>query len=95
MADGQVSDKPQGGNTASATDGVRVGEALGDGGEGRFHARETARPQRVKWDGYRALLLKEGKRVQIRSRNERDLTSMYPAIAAVAARLSSSKRSSI
>ena len=41
----------------------------------------------VKWDGYRALLLKDGGRLQIRSRNDKDLTSMYPAVAAAAARL--------
>jgi bifunctional non-homologous end joining protein LigD len=34
----------------------------------------------VKWDGYRALLIKDGKDVQIRSRNDKDLTSMYPGI---------------
>ena len=41
----------------------------------------------VKWDGYRALLLKQGARVQIRSRNDKDLTSSYPGVAAGAARL--------
>jgi bifunctional non-homologous end joining protein LigD len=41
----------------------------------------------VKWDGYRALLLKHGSRVQIRSRNNKDLTSSYPSVAAGAARL--------
>jgi bifunctional non-homologous end joining protein LigD len=41
----------------------------------------------VKWDGYRALLIKQGTRVQIRSRNNKDLTSSYPAVAAGAARL--------
>jgi bifunctional non-homologous end joining protein LigD len=41
----------------------------------------------VKWDGYRALLMKHGARVQIRSRNNKDLTSSYPAVAAGAARL--------
>jgi bifunctional non-homologous end joining protein LigD len=32
----------------------------------------------VKWDGYRALLLKDGARVQIRSRNNKDLSGDYP-----------------
>jgi bifunctional non-homologous end joining protein LigD len=41
----------------------------------------------VKWDGYRALLLKDGDRVQIRSRNKKDLTATYPTVAAGAARL--------
>jgi bifunctional non-homologous end joining protein LigD len=36
----------------------------------------------LKWDGYRALLLKDDKQLQIRSRNNKDLTSMYPAVAA-------------
>jgi DNA ligase D-like protein (predicted ligase) len=34
----------------------------------------------VKFDGYRALLLKNGGAVQIRSRNNKDLTLMYPSI---------------
>jgi bifunctional non-homologous end joining protein LigD len=41
----------------------------------------------VKFDGYRALLMKDGDRVRIRSRNDKDLTAMYPAIAAAAAGL--------
>ena len=36
----------------------------------------------VKLDGYRALLLKTGARVQIRSRNDKDLTASYPTVAA-------------
>jgi len=35
----------------------------------------------LKWDGYRALLIKDGEDVQIRSRNDKDLTAMYPGIA--------------
>jgi ATP-dependent DNA ligase len=35
----------------------------------------------LKWDGYRALLIKDGEHVQIRSRNDKDLTAMYPGIA--------------
>lgn len=36
----------------------------------------------LKLDGYRALLLKQGKEIRILSRNEKDLTPMYPGIAA-------------
>jgi bifunctional non-homologous end joining protein LigD len=35
----------------------------------------------VKFDGYRGVLIKDGSRVQIRSRKNRDLTGMYPGIA--------------
>ena len=35
----------------------------------------------LKWDGYRALLIKDGEDVQVRSRNDKDLTAMYPGIA--------------
>jgi DNA ligase D-like protein (predicted ligase) len=41
----------------------------------------------AKLDGYRALVLKDGARVQIRSRNDKDLTRMYPRLAAAALRL--------
>lgn len=41
----------------------------------------------VKFDGYRALLLKNGDHVQIRSRNDNDLTSTYPSVAASGRRL--------
>jgi bifunctional non-homologous end joining protein LigD len=34
----------------------------------------------VKWDGYRALLLKSGDRVRLLSRKENDLTATYPTI---------------
>lgn len=40
-----------------------------------------------KLDGYRALLVKDAERVQILSRNEKDLTRMYPAVAAAALHL--------
>jgi bifunctional non-homologous end joining protein LigD len=40
----------------------------------------------LKWDGYRALLIKDGEDVQIRSRNDKDLTAVYPGIAAAAQR---------
>ena len=36
----------------------------------------------AKLDGYRALLLKDGERIQVLSRNEKDLTGMYPTVAA-------------
>ena len=41
----------------------------------------------VKFDGYRALLLKNGRSVQIRSRNNKDLTRTYPAVRAAGLRL--------
>jgi bifunctional non-homologous end joining protein LigD len=40
-----------------------------------------------KLDGYRALLIKDGKQIRIASRNEKDLTPMYPGVAAAALRL--------
>ena len=40
----------------------------------------------LKWDGYRALLIKDGENIQIRSRNDKDLTAMYPGIAAAGRR---------
>jgi DNA ligase D-like protein (predicted ligase) len=36
----------------------------------------------VKLDGYRALIVKDGERVKVVSRNEKDLTAAYPAVAA-------------
>ena len=41
----------------------------------------------VKFDGYRALLIKNGGDVRIRSRNDKDLTAAYPAIHTAATRL--------
>jgi bifunctional non-homologous end joining protein LigD len=41
----------------------------------------------VKFDGYRALLIKTGARLQVRSRNEKDLTASYPTVAAAGRRL--------
>jgi bifunctional non-homologous end joining protein LigD len=38
----------------------------------------------VKLDGYRALILKSGEQVEIRSRNDRDLTRSYPRVAEAA-----------
>lgn len=42
----------------------------------------------LKLDGYRALVLKNGDEVRIRSRNDKDLTRTYPAVVAAAAALS-------
>jgi bifunctional non-homologous end joining protein LigD len=41
----------------------------------------------VKWDGYRALLLKDRNRVQLLSRNDNDLTATYPMIQSAALKL--------
>ena len=41
----------------------------------------------VKWDGYRTLLLKDGTRVQLHSRNLKDLTADYPHIVVAASSL--------
>jgi bifunctional non-homologous end joining protein LigD len=41
----------------------------------------------VKFDGYRALLMKHNEQVRLRSRNDRDLTRAYPSIRAAASRL--------
>jgi bifunctional non-homologous end joining protein LigD len=57
---------------------ARVVDTLPDGDEWMYE---------VKFDGYRALLLKDGERVQIRSRNDKDLTRTYPSVAASARRL--------
>jgi bifunctional non-homologous end joining protein LigD len=57
---------------------ARVVETLPAGGEWLYE---------VKFDGYRALLLKNGTKVQIRSRKDNDLTRSYPSIAEAAAQL--------
>jgi bifunctional non-homologous end joining protein LigD len=41
----------------------------------------------VKLDGYRAVILKDRDRVQIRSRNDKNLTATYPGVTAAASRL--------
>jgi bifunctional non-homologous end joining protein LigD len=41
----------------------------------------------VKFDGYRALLMKNGDDVQLRSRNDKDLTRPYPGVRAAGLRL--------
>ena len=38
----------------------------------------------VKLDGYRAMLLKDGARVELRSRNDKDFSRTYPSVAAAA-----------
>jgi bifunctional non-homologous end joining protein LigD len=48
----------------------------------------TALPEGPEWlyeaklDGYRALIIKDGARVQVRSRNDKDMTRAYPSVAA-------------
>ena len=44
-----------------------------------------------KLDGYRALLLKDGEQVKILSRNEKDLTAMYPGVAAAGQRVAAQR----
>jgi bifunctional non-homologous end joining protein LigD len=41
----------------------------------------------VKLDGYRALLIKHGEQVQLRSRNDKDMTAAYRAVSAAGKRL--------
>jgi bifunctional non-homologous end joining protein LigD len=41
----------------------------------------------VKWDGYRALLLKDHHHIQLRSRKDNDLTGTYPTIASAGLKL--------
>jgi bifunctional non-homologous end joining protein LigD len=41
----------------------------------------------LKLDGYRALLIKHGKQIRIRSRNDKDLARMYPTVTAAGLRL--------
>ena len=41
----------------------------------------------LKLDGYRALIIKDGAAIQIRSRKNKDLMSMYPAVVTAARRL--------
>jgi len=43
----------------------------------------------VKWDGYRALLLKDHNDIQLRSPNDNNLTAAYPTIHAAALQLTS------
>jgi bifunctional non-homologous end joining protein LigD len=57
---------------------ARVVDALPEGPEWMYE---------VKFDGYRALLIKDGSRVQVRSRNDKDLTGTYAGVASAAHRL--------
>src|SRR5688572_12049536 len=41
----------------------------------------------LKFDGYRALIIKDEQRVELRSRKNKDLTGMYPGIAGAGSRL--------
>jgi bifunctional non-homologous end joining protein LigD len=41
----------------------------------------------IKWDGYRALAAKDGPRVRLVSRNQKDLTRDYPTVVAAVARI--------
>jgi bifunctional non-homologous end joining protein LigD len=45
----------------------------------------------VKWDGYRALILKDGPRILVRSRNDNDFTLKFAAVAEAASNLSAAK----
>lgn len=45
----------------------------------------------VKFDGYRALLIKDGERVRIRSRNDKDMTGTYGGVTAAARLLNAEK----
>jgi bifunctional non-homologous end joining protein LigD len=40
----------------------------------------------LKFDGYRALIIKDKQQVEVRSRKNKDLTGMYPGIAAAVLR---------
>jgi bifunctional non-homologous end joining protein LigD len=41
----------------------------------------------AKLDGYRALIIKDGTRVQVRSRNDKDMTRAYPSVTAAGRKL--------
>ena len=57
---------------------ARVVEKLPEGPEWLYE---------LKFDGYRALLIKEEEMVRLRSRKDKDLTAMYPGIIAAGERL--------
>ena len=57
---------------------ARVVRQLPDGPEWMYE---------LKFDGYRALILKNDASIEIRSRNNKDMTSLYPGIARAAAQL--------
>lgn len=56
---------------------ARVVDKLPDGNESIYD---------VKFDGYRALVMKNGDEVRIRSRNDKDLTNAYPSVTAAGRR---------
>jgi ATP-dependent DNA ligase len=41
----------------------------------------------LKFDGYRAMIIKDNQRVELRSRKNKELTGMYPGLAAAGSRL--------
>ena len=45
----------------------------------------------LKFDGYRALVLKSGSSVEIRSRNDKDMTLLYPGVARAGMRLAADR----
>jgi len=45
----------------------------------------------VKFDGYRALVIRDGTWVEIQSRNHKNLTAMYPTVASAALKLSANR----
>jgi bifunctional non-homologous end joining protein LigD len=45
----------------------------------------------IKFDGYRALIIKTDRRVELRSRKNKDLTGMYPGIADAGSRLNAER----
>ena len=57
---------------------AQVVKALPDGDDWTYE---------LKSDGYRALIIKDKQRVELRSRKDKDLTGMYRGIAAAAQRL--------
>jgi bifunctional non-homologous end joining protein LigD len=51
----------------------------------RHQLRHSNRPDwtyEVKWNGHRAVAIKDGKRVRLVSRNQNDLTRDYPQVVA-------------
>jgi bifunctional non-homologous end joining protein LigD len=61
---------------------ARLVDALPEGAEWSYE---------VKFDGYRAVLIKSDDRVELRSRNDKELTYAYPAVAAAGKRLRARK----
>ena len=61
---------------------ARVADTLPEGGDWMYE---------VKFDGYRALLMKDGAQIRIRSRNDKDLTRTYRSIASAGAKLNAAR----